>query len=290
MATQFREIKLANKDKLRQLINVESFSADTRGLEIGPGFDPVMPKRDGHQVQTLDHMSAEDLRVKYGNDPGVDVSRIEDVDFVSDGGPILELIGERAHFDYIVASHVIEHTVDFLGFLLDCQALLKPEGKLVLAVPDMRFSFDCLRPLTTVGQVIEVHAIRPKRHSVGKIFDEMAYNCQRDGAIAWNRNTNGELQFFRPITDAKWITEQYQAGDMFVDIHAWQFTPSSFRLIIKDLGELGLLGLRELSFETSVHSEFFVVLSQSASGCQLGRMDLAQKTLQEHSDIKTRSR
>lgn len=277
---------MANKEKLQQLINQSAPGMNGKGLEIGPGFDPVVPKRDGFKVETLDHLSAQDLRSKYQNNPSVDVSRIEDVDFVSDGGPMLSLIGKPGYYDYIVASHVIEHTVDVLGFLLDCQALLKPTGRLVLAVPDMRFSFDCLRPVSTTGQAIDLHHSRPTRHSIGRVFDELAYNCQRDGAIAWQKNADGQLQFFRPIADAKWISEQYQAGSMFLDIHAWQFTPSSFRLMIKDLGELELIGLKEESFELSNDNEFFVVLAQAAPGCTVDRMALAQMVLREHSEIK----
>lgn len=276
---------MANQGKLQHLLGIESLTPDSIGLEIGPGFNPVMPKREGHRVHTLDHMNAEDLRQKYAGAPGVDVSRIEEVDFVSDGGPILELIGKRAHYDYIVASHVIEHTVDLLGFLKDCQALLKPEGKLVLAVPDMRFSFDCLRPLTTTGQVIDMHALKPSRHPPGKIFDEIAYNCQRGGAIAWSKDAQGELQFFRPFSDAKWITEGYQAGTMFLDIHAWQFTPSSFRLMARDLSDMQLLELKELSFETSEGNEFYIVLSRAAQGCPVNRMELSRQTLLEHRQI-----
>ena len=276
---------MANKNKLQQLIDLGALPAQAIGLEIGPGYDPVMPKRDGHRVMTLDHLSASDLRLKYDGAPGVDVASIEEVDFVSDGGSFLSLIGKPSHFDYIVASHVIEHTVDLLGFLLDCQALLKPNGKLVLAVPDMRFSFDCLRALSTTGQVIDAHTQGSDRHSAGKVFDELAYNCQRNGAIAWNRKSTGQLQFFRSFAEARWIIEQYQSTSTYIDIHAWQFTPSSFRLLVHDLVGLGLLHLRELSFETSADNEFFMVLSQQAPGCPLDRMDMARKTRQEFSDI-----
>ena len=108
------------------------------GLEIGPGYNPLLPKSFGHRVETLDHATAEQIREKYRNDPSVDISRIEEVDFVSDGRSIAEVVSKSGHYDYIVASHVIEHTTDMLGFLKDCQTLLKKTGNLVLAVPDKR--------------------------------------------------------------------------------------------------------------------------------------------------------
>ncbi len=276
---------MANKKKLLELIDLAALGADAIGLEIGPSFDPVVSRRDGHNVEILDHLSADDLRAKYKDAPNVNLALIEEVNYVSDGCSILELIGKPGHYDYIVASHVIEHTVDFLGFLLDCQHLLKASGRLVLAVPDMRFSFDCLRSLSTTGQVLQAHVDKAKRHSIGNVFDEMAYNCQRDGAIAWQRNAGGTLTFFRPLSDAKWITEQYMNGDMFLDIHAWQFTPSSFRLILNDLGELGLLELHEKLFDEASENEFFVVLSKNATGCAVSRIVLAERTLMEQRAI-----
>jgi hypothetical protein len=48
-------------------------------------------------------------------------------------------------YSYIVASHVIEHTTDLLGFLVESEKRPRPEGVLVLTVPDKRFAFDVLR-------------------------------------------------------------------------------------------------------------------------------------------------
>lgn len=279
---------MANKKKLRSLIHSSEAGRDVVGLEIGPSFDPVVAKRDGHNVEILDHMSAADLRLKYQNAAHVDLSAIEEVDFVSDGGSIFELVGKPAHYDYIVASHVIEHTVDLLRFLEDCQGLLKPEGRLILAVPDMRFSFDCLRPVSTTGQVVEAYFEKAERHSMAKLFDEMAYNCRREGEIGWPRGTSGKLAFVRPVADAKWILEEYRDNGSFLDIHAWQFCPSSFRLIIRDLYDLGLIELREQSFDGTQDNEFFVVLSRNAGDCPVSRMALAERTLVEQSAIFAR--
>lgn len=271
---------MANKEKLRALIDIRGV-----GLEIGASFDPVVPKREGHRVEVVDHLSAADLRRKYEGAGGVDLSKIEEVDHVFTGGSLLSLIGKPGHYDYIVASHVIEHTVDILGFLLDCQHLLKPGGTLALAVPDARLSFDCLRPVSTTGQVLQTHADGGKRHAIGKVFDELAHNCVRDGAIAWSRKARGTLAFFRPLAQAKDFLAQYQASDMFVDIHAWQFTPSSFRLIASDLFELGLMALRESVFDASSDGEFFVAMSTAGPGCPLSRIELAQRVVREQSSV-----
>ena len=55
------------------------------GLEIGPLHNPVAAKRDGYQVEIVDHASTDGLRAKYAKDSNVDVTRIEEVDYVTDG-------------------------------------------------------------------------------------------------------------------------------------------------------------------------------------------------------------
>jgi SAM-dependent methyltransferase len=269
------------KDLLFSLFNTTGL-----GLEIGPSFNPLVPKSDGFRVEILDHLCAEDLRKKYKHAPNVDLSKIEEVDYISDGGSILKLIGKSNYYDYIVASHVIEHTVDLLGFISDCGKLLNNNGILVLAIPDKRFTFDCLRPHSTTGQVLQAHLEKRQRHTPGQVFDEIAYNCLRLGRIAWANGDGESLSFFRPLNEASaTFSELQKNGGTFYDIHAWQFTPSSFRLIMSDLAEIGALGLREKSFHDTVGHEFFISLSKSASGCPVDRMTLAERTVHEEKAI-----
>ena len=264
------------------------FDATGLGLEIGPSFNPLVPKSDGYNVEILDHLPAADLRKKYAG-ADVDLSKIEEVDYVSNGGSILGLIRKPKHYDYIVASHVIEHTTDFLGFVSDCEQLLNDRGVLVLAVPDKRFAFDCLRPYSTTGQILQAHMDKRQRHPPGKVFDEVAYNCMRDGAIAWGAKDSGSLSFFRPLQDAKAIFEALEKHDTFHDIHAWQFTPSSFRLIMSDLAEINVIGLREKSFQDTVGHEFFITLSKTSMGCPVDRLLLAERMVSEQNKIVVRS-
>lgn len=276
--------ELNRKDLLFSL-----FDATGLGLEIGPSFNPLVPKAEGYKVEILDHLSAANLREKYKSAPNVDLSKIEEVDYISDGGSIFKLIGKNQHYDYIIASHVIEHTTDLLGFISDCEQLLNDKGVLVLAVPDKRFAFDCLRSYSTTGQILQAHLEKRQRHTPGQVFDEVAYNCLRDGEIAWKNGDSGALSFFRPLSDAKAVFEELQQNDIFYDIHAWQFTPASFRLAINDLSEIGAIRLRENSFHETVGHEFFISLSKSAAGCSVDRLLLAECSISEQKAITVRS-
>src|SRR5262249_56339205 len=63
------------------------------------------------------------------------------------------------------------------------------------------------------------------------------------------------------------------------------FTPSSFRLIVKDLYEIGHLGLREQFFSETDIFEFFISLSRRGPGCPFDRLTLARMTVAEQQEI-----
>jgi SAM-dependent methyltransferase len=269
-------------DRREQLLSL--FDTRGHGLEIGAGFNPLLPKSEGYDIKVLDHASQEDLRHKYEGS-GVDLARIEPVDYVSSGGSLIATIGREACFDYIVGSHVIEHSVDLLGLLIDCQRLLKAGGVVALAVPDKRFSFDVLRPVSSTGDVLQAHVEGRTRHSLGALFDEVAYNSLRGGALAWPPDAGGPLAFAGSLEAAYDIFEKSRREGTFHDIHAWQFTPSSFRLIVSDLHAVGYLGLREKAFLTAPQ-EFFVALSSDGAGPDAGRLTLAQRAIAESQAIR----
>jgi SAM-dependent methyltransferase len=267
-------------DFLRSLIQTEG-----TGLEIGPSYNPLLPKRDGYSIRTLDYAGAEELRRKYEHDPHVDAGAIEEVDYVLKDGSIRATIPEKECFDYIVASHVVEHTPDMLSFLSDCEALLKPEGVLLLAVPDKRHCFDVFQPLTSTGDVIQANVEGRTRPSIGAIFDDRAYNAVRGGAIGWTAGCRKPLRFFLGVEDARRTFEADLSGHGYTDVHMWKFVPSSFRLIVADLHAFGRLELREKEFFDSVGNEFYVTLSRVGHGPNADRITLAKRALVEQASI-----
>ncbi|MGQ0723533.1 MAG: methyltransferase domain-containing protein [Candidatus Eiseniibacteriota bacterium] len=248
------------------------------GLEIGPSFRPLVPKSAGGNVKIADHADAETLRTKYREVPGAS-ERIEDVDFVMSGG-LAQSIPLRSHFDWIVASHVIEHVADLVGFLSDCELLLKPGGVLALAVPDKRFCFDAARGISGLGEVMRAHAERrtkPDRHDV---LDYHMNTVSRGGVFGWHEGYGEPLTLLYDSTE--WAVAQSKRADAeFVDVHIWRFTPSSFRLVIEDLRALGEIRLREADFSDTVEHEFYVSLRTTGSGPRLTRLQLLARIIEE---------
>lgn len=252
------------------------------GLEVGPGYAPTFPKSQGWNVETLDHATAEDLREKYHG--MADTSRIEEVDHVSDGRPIDEIIAHRDHYDFIYASHAIEHVTDPISFFKSCERLLKPAGRLVLVVPDKRKCFDAFQTLSTTGDFLDAYTRKATRHAAGRAFDFIANTTSLDHHGIWERDWQGEFKIVNPVDQAVEIFNRASTADEYIDIHAWRFTPSSFRLIMHDLRRIGMIALGEEIFSASHTMEFFFSCSQLASGPDIARIDLHRRIALEQVD------
>lgn len=253
------------------------------GLEIGPSHNPIAPKKDGWNVEIVDHASAEELKAKYAqhSDTIASLDNIEEVNYVWHGGSLVDLVGKPGHYDYIIASHVLEHTTDLITFLQACEQLLKPTGKLLLALPDKRYCFDYFRPYSTTGDVLQAYHEQRSRHTPGKLFDMQSNAVLRGKDISWSRGDARTLKFCVPmgVTREQW--EQSLSNPEYVDIHNWMFTPASFRLIIADLQKLGLLRLSYSSSSPVRGFEFFVVLSASEPLIATPRIELCQDLMRD---------
>ena len=91
----------------REPILLKDLRPEQAGLEIGPSFRPLAPKKSGWNIKIMDHASAAELREKY-KPHHVDLSAIEEVDYIYRGERLPDLV-KNERFDYILASHVIEH-------------------------------------------------------------------------------------------------------------------------------------------------------------------------------------
>ena len=218
-------------------------------------------------------MCKEDLIRKY-SDEQVETAGIEEVDYVWRGEPYAELTGKRDYYDWIIASHLVEHTPDLIGFLNDCDAILKETGVISLAVPDKRYCFDHYRPVTSIARIIDSHFQNNRIHTMGTAVEYYLNAVLRDGMIAWNSDISGEDSLrYRPEEAMEEINSARE-GKEYMDIHCWCFVPHSFRLIIHDLYNLGFIQLKEVDFSLTEGCEFFITLGRKGSGIGVSRMEM----------------
>jgi len=233
-------------------------------LEVGPSFNPIAPKSEGWQSFIVDHTTKEGLIEKYKLDPAVNVSKIEPVDFVWQQGCLHESIPKSllGTFDACIASHVIEHIPDLIGFFISLEQILHPNGVVCLAVPDKRFCFDYFKPITTTGDLLSAHADKRMRHTQKTAFDDLAYGVRNSAQIAWGQQPPGEFTFVAALSDAKRMFDirKDSSETPYIDFHAWFFTPASFELIILELGVLDVIDFHLAERFARDGSEFITVL------------------------------
>lgn len=259
----------------RRALALEYVDLSGVGLEIGPSYNPLVPKASGAAVLVVDHANREQLVAKYGSwglAPHL-LDAIEDVDYVWTGGSLLDVVPDRGTYDFIVASHLVEHTVDLVGFLRDCAALLSDDGRVALVIPDKRFCFDRFQPLSTLGGVMDAHLGRSRFHSPGTLLDHQAYAVKRGSTIAWGPGESSPFALqFPNLEGAKEAIDVGVGQSEYRDVHHWRFVPASFRLLVHDLRELGYADLVVVGYRDTVGFEFYVTLGKGLSNPSVDRL------------------
>jgi len=249
-------------------------TADQAGaaLEIGPAHNAILPKRDGFNTKTVDYLDRAGLVEKYRSFKQYSPDNIEDVDYVLPvGASMSDVIHER--FDLVLASHVLEHTVSLIDFLNECTKLLAPNGVISLVVPDHRYCFDRFRERSSIGRVIDMSISRPSVHSVGTMTEFTLNAVKHRDATSWVAGHKGRYRFVHDLDEVR-ANAASAAGDTYIDVHNWVFTPNHLRLLLQDLHALGLISVREAAFQDTIGHEFFLNLQVEATGTGLSRAEL----------------
>lgn len=229
-----------------------------RGLEFGPLDRPLVTRSDG-QVFYVDHLSTENLRAKYETHAHVDTAAICLVDFVLDPGRSLsEVVGSG--YDYVIASHVLEHVPDLVGWLDEMSRVLAPTGILALAVPDKRTTFDVVRPLTLPSDLVAAALTKNAVPSVSKVLEHHLLALRNGPAITWSRPVDRSRLVHVHDMRFALVEGQRAADGDYVDIHCWVFTPASFMANVRFLRAAGLTRFRPLAPPVVLQGEFVVHL------------------------------
>lgn len=261
--------------KLRKTIYQRGVNKTDLILEVGPSHNPLFPKRKGWNVEIIDRLDQDGLKEHYKND-GVDLNDIEYVDYVWNGKSYVDSIKKENVYDYIIASHVIEHTTNLVGFLNDCSKLLKDEGCLRLVIPDRRYTFDHFRVVTGLGEVLNNYYYDDTINSPGIVGEYMSSVVSYKGKILWKRKhlpfanywMDGNIRKYSFIHSddvaLDWMDDVLKKGE-YKDVHHYVFTTASFEYLIYELRQLGLI---DLEIEKSLNifgNEFMVDLRKKTA-------------------------
>jgi SAM-dependent methyltransferase len=250
--------------------------ASMRGLEIGPLASPRVRKDQG-PVLYVDHTDAEGLRNKYSADPIMQhrLDEIVEVDYVLAGDQRLQdAVASDAPFDYVIASHLIEHIPDPVSWLADIAAALRVGGVLSLVIPDKRYCFDLNRRTTDISEVVDSHLRQLRRPSFKAVYDFIAKEVTGpvDTAGIWAGTADYAGTVRSDVEDpdvaALQLCRTVASSEEFVDVHCNVFTPASFLELYEKLARLGLIDFEIAYFASTERNnlEFFVSLRRMEPG------------------------
>lgn len=264
---------------------LKGLSKDAKVVEIGPSYAPLASKRAGWNAVTVDHGTREELVEKYREEASVDIGMIEEVDYVWTGGAIEDVIPASEHgtFDAFIASHVIEHTPDVVRFLKSAETLIKPDGQVILAVPDKRKCFDAFRQISTTSEAIQAYEEKRSRHSARTHFDFRMYMTLKQDNPAPGWSIDDRTRNYLAVADPRGRDYLAMAdAPHYVDAHNWVFVPASLELMIQELSYLGYLDL-EVSEARECHfTEFFMWLRKTDGKPAADEFQEKRRYLLEH--------
>jgi SAM-dependent methyltransferase len=226
-------------------------------LEIGPFAHPAVTLSN---VRYFDIMDRAGL-VARATSIGLPTENIPVIHYVSPAGD-LSVVDDK--ISYVVSSHCIEHQPDLVKHLRQVENVLTDDGLYFIIVPDKRYCFDHYLAESTVADVLEAHHARRAVHTLASVVEHRALTTHNDPARHW-RGDNGPVPNDpKRYRDA--VAEHEAAAGGYIDVHAWQFTPNSFRHLTQMLHDLSLTKLAPLRvYDTPYGSnEFYAVLAKQS--------------------------
>jgi hypothetical protein len=212
------------------------------GIEIGALHNPMLVSSRAH-VKYLDAKTHAEL-VAYYADPamGVDAKDIVPVDIVTDGETLAGVANGSQ--DFLIASHMLEHTEDPIGTLKHFFRVLKVGGSVFIVLPDKRFTFDVDRPVTPFEHLVRDHEEGPE-------------GSRREHYAEWAR-------YVLKTADAAQIerqADQMMATHANVHFHVWSQT-EMLEMLVRLRTDLGFSFDVEIAAKSGI--DFMFVLKKTA--------------------------
>ncbi len=196
------------------------------GIELSPGAIPIIEKSKFNvvYVDKFDHAINADSYLQ-----GKPVS----IDFLL-GGKLLDEVLEHNKYGFLVSSHVIEHIPDFIQFFKSAATILENGARLVMYVPDKRYTFDVLRKPSSIKDIEQAHRLR-LRHPSRSMAKDVYINSdfKADAEKLWGKSYTPmpSYEYHQALTISKGMELES------ADLHCFTFTPESFKTLINHVIE-----------------------------------------------------
>lgn len=231
------------------------------GLEFGPLDAPVISTTEA-PIQYADFVTYEELLRRHS--ARRNASWIVRLDYLLTAGSLPAQITDR--FDYVIACHVIEHIPNMIAWLKDLHGLLTAHGKVFLAVPDKRYTFDILRPETSLAHILNDFHRAVTVPDLEHIFEHLFLKREVSAAAAWKGDLQPLLEQQRYTLEQAYTRAQRRfETEKDIDVHCHVFTGASFLALLHQLIAAKLVPYQIVDFVEveKPYNEFLCVLARA---------------------------
>lgn len=250
----------------RGTIIAQGLPVNGRGLEIAPLHKPVFSKAT-HNILYTDYVHADELRKKAKDNPHFRPEAVAELDFVWEPGRELkDCVPPGISFDYVIASHVIEHVPNLIGWVQQVLDVMPVGGIFALVVPSKDATFDAYRAPTSAADLIDAWIRDISIPSPRQVFDCLSHAAEDAEAPVGERAFETGVPFEKAPRrysdkEALGFACDTWRNNTYIDLHCSAFTPPSFVQVMNQLVTLGLLNVT-LSEPIEQWAEFYVNLTK----------------------------
>lgn len=258
-----------------------------RILELGPLNRPIADKHTYPNAFYCDIRSTEEVKALYsGNDylaaTGIMVNteEIVPIDYVVKDG-YSKSLSHVEKFDYVIASHVMEHVDDLIFVLQDIAKLLKPGGIFYIVYPDKRYCFDHFRTSASFRDAYHVFRQGAKNNAPMVLDFYFSVVPENDASLFWGKDGLLNELPRAPFANAVAHYERALVGERMEDVHYWPFTDMDFLKFLYDCTRAGLLPFHCVSFQPCVQNDQQFMIALQLDPSTLENPERALKELRQ---------
>ncbi|MBB5577959.1 hypothetical protein [Rhizobium paranaense] len=248
---------------------LKGFQAHGIGLEIAPYFNPTL-KRPDFNVHYTDYIGNDEIAAKAAENPTAGGREIPKIDYIWEPGVPLKLCAPAAMmYDYALASHVMEHVPNPIGWLNEILETMRVGAQLRLVLPDKRRNNDYFRSETTFAQVVAYWLDRPPVPTPRQVCDFLSASL--DDRLRNGFDEKGiPKNLVRTYTDAEAVdfAEFVYNERQYIDVHCTVWSPSHFEAVMRRVAELGILNA-DINIVSETPLEFVVDLTKRGEPTRL---------------------
>lgn len=143
---------------------------------------------------------------------------------------------------------------------------MQPSGLLFFTISDRRYCFDHYLLDTNFANVFGVYYEQRRRHTAASIFDHRMLTTHNEASRHW-AGDHGPPPLSSPLSEERFAivhetVRRIEASPGYIDTHAWQFMPHSFRVLIDTLSLSATIPFRVARVFPTIKgsNEFYTVL------------------------------